>query len=85
MRIVVTLHAATKLRAHALPLELVERGVNEPDWTEPDPLDPALTRYYVMTPQRDYRIVGRFEDDDFVLVSVFPDRGARRRRERLEA
>ena len=59
--------------------------MNEPDWTEPDPLDPALTRYYVMTPQRDYRIVGRFEDDDFVLVSLFPDRGARRRRERLEA
>ncbi|MCL4716610.1 MAG: DUF4258 domain-containing protein [Hyphomonadaceae bacterium] len=79
--IVLTDHASVALVERGLDVAWVERTVREPEWTEPDPFDPALERRFRATPERDGRIlrVVCSEDDAIInIITVFLDRRARR-------
>ena len=42
--LVLTKHLLTRLAERKIPLAWVERVAASPDWTEPDPRDPEVTR-----------------------------------------
>jgi hypothetical protein len=74
------LHAENALVERAIEREWVERTINAPEWTEPDP-DPELERRFRAIPERDGRIlrVVCSENDAIILVvTAFLDRRARR-------
>lgn len=73
------------MKKRGIPRAWVEAVVAAPEWSEPDPEDSTLTRSYRAIPEfggRVLRVVHRPEDDDVVVVTVHPDRGATKRRRR---
>jgi hypothetical protein len=74
------LHAEQAMAERAIEREWVERTVNAPERTEPDP-DPELQRRFRAIPERDGRIlrVVCAENDAIILVvTACLDRRARR-------
>lgn len=79
--IVLTDHAKVAMAERAIEFAWVERTVHEPEWTEPEPSDPALERRFRAVPERDGRILRVVcgEDDAMItIVTAFLDRRARR-------
>jgi hypothetical protein len=69
------------MSVRAIDIVWVEAVITQPDWAEPDPVDPALTRAWGRIPERGgraLRVVFRPSGGDIVVVSVVFDRGARR-------
>lgn len=80
---VYTVHAADTLALRGLERSWVERTVLDPDDAEPDPVHPERTRAFRAIPERGDRIlrVVYVRDGDICrIVTVFLDRGRRRKR-----
>jgi len=81
-RIDFTFHAAIERMAKfGLKAEWVEKAVRSPDWTELDP-QPGVERRFRVTPEYGGRVLRMAcveEKDHIRVVSVFPDRNAKRR------
>lgn len=78
--VVYTAHANTVLLERGLNRAWVERVLREPQWIEPDRLDPTVVRYFGAVPEREgrYLRVAAVETPvNFRIVSVFLDRRAR--------
>lgn len=76
-----TEHAERELRRRAIARVWVEAAIATPDWTAPDPRDPALTRSYKAIPafgHRVLRVVHRPDGDDMLVITAHFDRGAKR-------
>ena len=74
-------HAEQVMIERDLERAWIEAAIQNPDWTEPDPLDPAVERRFLAIPAREGRIlrVAVTENDDTILVvTAFLDRNARR-------
>lgn len=81
MSIRLTMHAREAIEDRGLSLAWVEATVTWPDYTQPDPLDPALTRAFKPIPEaagRILRVVYRHDGTDTVIVTAHFDRGASR-------
>jgi hypothetical protein len=79
--IMLTDHARCALEERALEFAWVESAVRKPEWTEPDPTDPALERRFRALPEsggRILRVVCEESDAMIVVVTAFLDRRARR-------
>lgn len=82
MRLTYTRHAAEMIQERQLLSEWVERTVLEPETTEPDPKHPERTRAFRSVPERDgrvLRVVYRGDGEDFRVITLFLDRGRRKR------
>jgi len=80
-RIVLSNHARTAMTERGLDLAWIERTAREPEWTEPEPADPALERRFRAVPERDgriLRVVCGEDDATITIVTAFLDRRARR-------
>ena len=76
-----TAHARTVMAERGIAEAWVAETVARPDWTEPDPTDLALTRYFRTIPERGgrtLRVVARTEGAETVVVTAFLDRNARK-------
>lgn len=76
-----TNHARHVMSERGLPVEWAERTIAEPEWTEPDAEDSALTRSFKTIPEaggRVMRVVHRDDNGDILVVTAFLDRGAKR-------
>jgi hypothetical protein len=76
-----TKHAEEAIEKRKIALDWIERAIAMPDFTGPDPSDPALTRSYKAIDEaggRILRVVHRPDTDDIVIVTVHFDRDARR-------
>ena len=76
-----TKHAQEALDKRNILVEWVERALQAPDRTGPDPRYPDRTRSYRAIPERGGcvpRVVHRPEDSDIIVITVHFDRGARR-------
>ena len=76
-----TTHLRDALAERELPLEWVSRTIDDPELTEPDPL-PHRWRHYRRIPEfgdRVLRVVVEVATDERVVISVFFDRGAKRK------
>ena len=82
MELILSKHAKDEVDWAVVKLAYVEATLSAPDWTEPDPNDPALTRSFKAILEfgnRVLRVVHRPEGPDILIVTAFFDRGARRR------
>ena len=69
-----------RIRPYGLSMADVERAVYAPDWTEPDPNDPAVERRFLARPstgRRALRVAVVEEADHIRVLSAHPDRNAR--------
>lgn len=69
------------LRERELEPAWVARVLSDPEWTEPDPNDPELTRAFAAVAERGGRLLRVVYRDDGTtpfVVTAFFDRGARR-------
>lgn len=76
-----TMHAETVILQRESSKGWIEETMRTPEWTEPDPRDPAVRRCFRAIPMRDGRIlrVACVEDDvECRVVSAFLDRDARK-------
>ena len=76
-----TYHLLQKLEERQLRIGWVDRVVNKPDWTMPDPNEPGAIRAFGPVPERDMRIMRVVyvpEGDDKRVITAFLDRGAKR-------
>ncbi|ADH88062.1 conserved hypothetical protein [Ancylobacter novellus DSM 506] len=74
-------HMQVVLRERGLDIAWVKRVLASPEWVEPDPNDPQLTRAFASVPERGGRILRVVYRDDGAtrfVVTAFFDRGARR-------
>lgn len=81
MTIRLTKHAALTTAERELPLEWIVRTVENPEWTNADPENPALTRSYRTVQEaggRVLRVVHRPDNGDILVITAFLDRGAKR-------
>ena len=79
--LVLSRHAETVLVERGLDMSWVRLALDQPDWREPDPSDPALERRFRVIPERGARIlrvVCKEDDDSIRLVTAFFDRRARK-------
>jgi hypothetical protein len=79
--IVLSTHAERVMIERELQREWIDAAIQNPEWTEPDPSDPALERRFLPISDREGRIlrVVCAENDDMILVvTAFLDRDARR-------
>ena len=79
--IVLTEHAKHAMAERGIDLAWVERTAREPEWTEPEPTDPALERRFRAVPERDGRILRVVCGEDHAIITIvtaFLDRRARR-------
>jgi hypothetical protein len=77
----VTKHAAEAMEARIIPFEWVERTLTFPDWTDTDPRHADRTRAFKAIPEFDgrvLRVVFRPDGADIVVITVHPDRSAKR-------
>ncbi len=77
---IVTPHAARRIRARKIALAWIEAAIASPDWTTPDP-DPALTRSFKAIAAFGGRILPvahRPENGDMLAFTAVFDRGAKR-------
>ena len=75
-----TLEATLRQAGRNLDPAWIEAAVRSPDWTTPDP-EPPKERRYRAIPElggKVLRVVCVEEDDHVRIVTVFPDRDARR-------
>jgi hypothetical protein len=82
MNYTLTQHANKVLAEREIPLEWMERTLNEPVLREPDPDDAALERRYRPISEfqgRVLRVVVNTSVDPFRVVSVFFDRSMKGR------
>ena len=82
-RLVLTAHARTRMHSRRVKQEWIERTVQEPDWTEPDPTDPAVERRFRAIAEAGGRIlrVPCVETESTIRVkTVLFDKSARRMR-----
>jgi len=73
-------HAQEALDQRNLAFGWVERALAAPDFSHPDPNDPALTRSFKAIEEaggRIFRVVHRPDGNDIVVVTVHFDRNAR--------
>ena len=74
-------HAEEMLEERGIAVAWVQEAVLSPDWSEPDPRDPALTRSFRVIPDaggRVLRVVHRPEPPGIFVVTAHFDRGAGR-------
>lgn len=84
MQITYGTHALDMLAERGIERGWVERTITAPESTEPDPQHPDRTRAYRALPERDgrvLRVVYVSTAEGAHVVTVFLDRGRRRRRE----
>jgi hypothetical protein len=77
-----THHAKQMIEERGLIREWVERTVLEPETVEPDPKHPARTRAFRTVPERDgrvLRVVYVQDGENFRVITLFLDRGRRKR------
>ena len=75
-----TRHAEKAVEKRNIALDWIDRAVAMPNFTGPDPTDPALTRSYKAIDEaggRILRVVHRPDADDIVIVTVHFDRDAK--------
>ena len=80
MALILSAHATVTLRERGLALEWIERTVQAPDASGPDPGQPALMRSFKRIPEaggRVLRVVHRPQNSDMLVITAFFDRGAR--------
>ncbi|AZV37980.1 hypothetical protein CXP35_03350 [Komagataeibacter xylinus] len=78
-------HAREAMERRSIAPEWVTDTVLHPEWTEADPVHPERTRSYRAIPElggRILRVVHWPEGSDIVVLTVFPDRDAEKRRAR---
>jgi hypothetical protein len=76
-----TNHVLVAMSERELSMTWVERTVRAPDWQEPDPSDPAVTRRFAGIPERGGRIlrVACVETaTEIRILTAFLDRRAKR-------
>lgn len=76
-------HAEEAMTRRGIEKEWVERTVLYPDWQEIDPSHPDRTRSFCAIEELDgkiLRVVHWAEGSDIVILTVFPDRDALKRR-----
>ena len=76
-----TKHAAEACEARNIPFEWVERTLLFPDWTTRDPLHADRMRAFKAIVEFDgrfLRVVFRNDGPDMVVITVHPDRSAKR-------
>jgi Domain of unknown function (DUF4258) len=79
--LIFTTHALGRMTLRQIEYAWVEATIDQPEHSEPDPHDPALTRAWRRIPEhggRVLRVVFRRSGGDIVVVSTVFDRGARR-------
>lgn len=77
-----TTHASDNLADREIERDWVERAILEPDASEPDPRHPERIRVYRVVPERGgriLRVVYVRDGDTYRIVTLFLDRGRRRR------
>jgi hypothetical protein len=82
MRFTYTHHAHERVARREIDAAWVERTVLEPEFTEPDPNHPERVRAFRSVPERDgrmLRVVYVPEDEGYRIITVFLDRGRRRK------
>ena len=81
-RLVLTAHARTRMHGRRIRQEWIEDTVRTPDWTEPDPKNPAVERRFRAIAEVGGRIlrVPCVETESAIrVISVMFDRNARRK------
>lgn len=81
MPLILTNHARGRMMRDGITEAQVEAVVLEAEYSMPDPVDPKLTLAWRRVPElggRAVRVVYYTAGADFVIVTVFFDRGARR-------
>ena len=76
-----TKHATEAMDARNIPFEWVERTLRSPDWTGNDPRHSDRMRAFKAIPEFDgrfLRVVFRPDGADIVVITVHPDRSAKR-------
>jgi hypothetical protein len=81
--LVLTRHLLIRLAERQISLIWIERVAGSPDWTEPDPRDPEVTRAFGRIKEAGGRIL-RVADADrpdgrYVLTGHFDEKQTRRR------
>lgn len=80
MKYELTQHAQKVLAERAIAVEWLERTLDAPDWTEPDPHDPQVVRHFRGIPEfggRVLRVAVVPTANPARVVSVFFDRSAK--------
>lgn len=75
-----THHAEKVIAERGIDLEWMQRTLVDPQWTEPDPADPQVTRYFRPIPEfggRILRVALNPTTKPPRVVSVFFDRSAK--------
>ena len=76
-----TKHAAEAMQARTIPIEWVEQTLARPDWTTTDPRHFDRMRAFKAIAElggRVLRVVFRPDVADMVVITVHPDRNAKR-------
>ncbi len=79
MALILSAHACVVIQERGLALEWVERTLQAPDATGPDPSQPGLTRSFKRIEEaggRVIRVVHRPQGSDMLVITAFFDRGA---------
>lgn len=74
-------HAEAVIAARKIDKSWVEVTLTAPDWIEPDPIDPTVSRAFKQIESfgnRVLRVAYRPDGADILVITVFFDRGARR-------
>ena len=78
MKYRLTQHATDALKKRRIPNEWVERALFQPEWIEPDDIDPELEHRLVRIPEfggRVLRVIVNPAVDPFRIITVYFDRG----------
>ncbi len=75
-----TKHAQNKILQRNISLENIREVVEAPEWMETDKFDRSLTHFIGKVKERFFRVIGRWEGEEILLViSAFYDRRIKRR------
>jgi hypothetical protein len=75
-----TAHARKVLEERCIDPAWLERTLAQPEWTEPDPQDVTVVRYFRQIPEYGHRVLRvavNTKVDPWRIVSVFFDRNAK--------
>jgi len=81
MALILTAHARGRMTRDGITEAQIEAVIRQPEHSRPDPVDPKLTLAWRRVPElggRAVRIVYYAAGTDFVIVTAFFDRRARR-------
>jgi hypothetical protein len=82
MALILTRHARDRMARDGIKEPWIEAIIQQPEYSMPDPDNPAVTLAWRRIPElggRAVRVVFYVAGSDFVVVTTFLDRGARRR------